>query len=63
MRLSRATVLAALATYFAAGLILGVARIVTGPRSDFHWLGILLVSALWWPALLLGTIVYFLTHR
>ena len=56
-------VLLAVVGYFCMGLITGVVLIRTGGPSDYHWLGTLMVSILWWPALLFGTVVYFLIHR
>jgi len=55
--------LLALAAYVGVGLVTGVLLITTGPRSDFHWLGTLMAAVLWWPVLLFGTIIYFLSHR
>jgi hypothetical protein len=45
------------------GLAYGVFLILTRTRSDYHWLGTLMAAVLWWPALLLGNVIYFFTHR
>lgn len=56
-------VLWTLGAYFGVGLAYGVFLILTRTRSDYHWLGTLMAAVLWWPALLLGNVIYFFTHR
>jgi hypothetical protein len=52
-----------LGAYFGVGLVYGVFLILTGTRSDYHWLGTLMAAVIWWPGLLVGNAIYFFTHR